>query len=78
MENIPIAAAVPIIVAMIDEIKAMIKVLISAEIKKSFWKSCLYQSSVNPVHTDLLLDALNENIIRISIGVYRNRKIKTI
>jgi hypothetical protein len=72
----PTAAIVPMMVAITDDISAIISVFISADMRKSFWNNCLYQSSVKPAHTDLLLDALNENTISIKIGVYKNKNIR--
>jgi len=38
----------------------------------------LYQSSVKPVHTERLLVELNEKIIRINIGAYKNSRIMAV
>jgi len=38
----------------------------------------LYQSSVKPVQTERLLVELNEKIMRIDIGAYRNRRIRAV
>ena len=52
----PIAADVPKIVAPKDAMTAIIKVLRKDDKIISLLKSFAYQSSVNPVKTDLLLD----------------------
>jgi hypothetical protein len=76
--EIPIAAAAPITVATIDEINAIMSVLINAVMRKSLLNSFIYQSKVNPDHTERDLLALNEKIISMKIGVYKNKKINPI
>jgi hypothetical protein len=78
IEYMPIAAAVPMIAARTDDISASIIVFLKAVIINSFRNSLSYHSSVNPAHTDLLLDALNENTISINIGAYKNKKTSPI
>jgi hypothetical protein len=78
MANMPIAAAVPISVAVTDDANAIMSVFLKAEISKSFWTKRIYQSNVNPAHTDRLFDALNENMINMNIGIYKNRNTKPI
>ena len=51
---------------------AIIIVFTSDDIISRLLKRRLYQSSVNPVKTELLLDWLNENTISTKIGAYKN------
>jgi hypothetical protein len=70
------AAAVPIIVAIRAERRAMIKVVYKADMIASFWKSSLYQCKVNPPHLDLDFDLLKDKNIRIRMGAYKNKMIR--
>jgi len=74
IEYMPIAAAVPSIVAITDDISASKRVFTKDDIINSFWNSFAYQSNVNPVQTDWLFDLLNENTISIKIGIYKSSK----
>ena len=56
---IPIAAAVPSIVEMIDATAATISVFKRLFSITSLWNSFEYQSSVKPVQTERLFDSLN-------------------
>ena len=72
---IAIAAAVPRIVAIRAEEKAMIRVVYRADIMDSFCKSSEYHFKVKPPHFALDLEALKERTIRMIIGAYKNNKI---
>ena len=73
---IPIAAIVPSIVAIIEEIKATIIVLTNDCNISSFENNLLYHSKVNPVQIPLPLALLKEKKIRTAIGTYKNKNIK--
>ena len=66
--TMPMAARVPITVAMIEEITAIISVLISELIMTSLVNSLRYQFNVKPVHAPRDLDWLNEKTIKTAIG----------
>jgi hypothetical protein len=64
----PIAARVPIIVAIIDEMSAKTRVFKSELIISSSSKSVSYHLRENPEKLDLLLDSLKEKTIKTSMG----------
>ena len=68
---IPIAAAVPIIVANREEIRAIMIVLKRAERIASLWNSFWYHCKLKPVKYALDFEALNEKTISTSMGMYR-------
>jgi hypothetical protein len=70
---IPMEAAVPIIVAIKADKKAIIKVVYRASIISSFWNNFLYQSNVKPPHLLLDLEELKESTIKTRIGAYKNK-----
>ncbi|GHV31035.1 hypothetical protein FACS189481_5920 [Clostridia bacterium] len=70
----PTAETVPITVATIEAIIAIISVFKTALQISWLWNSLLYHANVKPVQCDLLLDSLKENAIRTNIGRYINNK----
>jgi hypothetical protein len=73
---IAIAAVVPIIVAMMAEENAIIRVVDKADIISSFSNSFRYHLKVNPPHFALDFDSLNESTINMSIGAYKNNNME--
>ena len=65
---IPIAAAVPITVAIRAESRAMMSVVYKAFMICSLRNSSTYHFVVNPPHFERDLDALKESIIKVTIG----------
>ncbi|MNI46072.1 hypothetical protein D3C73_1005180 [compost metagenome] len=76
--NIPIAAIVPIIVAIVADDKAISMVLYKALRILSLCRSSIYHLKVNPCQDAMDLESLKENTNKASIGAYRNKKIKNI
>jgi len=64
----PMAARVPSMVAIRAESRAMISVVYRAFMIWLFWKSDLYQSMVNPPHFALVLEALKDRTMSVTIG----------
>ena len=73
---IAIAAIVPINVAIIDERRASINVVIKASIMEESDKSLAYHLKVKPPHLDLDFDALNDKTISTAMGAYKNMKMR--
>ncbi|MPN62744.1 hypothetical protein SDC9_210497 [bioreactor metagenome] len=71
----PMAASVPITVAKMVEITAMINVLASDDKITSLVNIFLYQSNVKPVQSARDLEELNEKTINTAIGAYRKAMI---
>ena len=72
----PIAAAVPMKVAISAESKAMRSVEYRALMMASFLNSSWYQCRVAPPHFARVREALKESTIKVRIGAYRRIKIK--
>ena len=73
---IPTQAAVPIMVAIKEETKAIISVVYNASIISLFWNNSIYHLKVKPPHFARVLLALKESTISVAIGAYKNIKIK--
>ena len=73
---IAIAAIVPINVAIIDERRASINVVIKASIMEESDKSLAYHLKVKPPHLDLDLEALKDKTISTAMGAYKNMKMR--
>jgi hypothetical protein len=71
--KMPIAAAVPIIVAKIDAVLAIMNVFWMAFSVSPSANRVLYQCKVNPDHTALLFEALKEKAMRVPMGKYKNK-----
>ena len=74
----PTAAIVPRMTAMRLDSTATVSVVVSACMISVSRKSSRYQSSVKPPHLARDLFALNEKMIKTTIGAYKNRKMKTL
>ena len=74
---IPIAATVPISVAISADKNAITNVFLKADIIVALLKSSPYQSKVNPPHLFLDFEALKLSIIRVAIGAYKKININT-
>ena len=77
MDWIPIAAAVPMTVAIRADRRAMIRVVYRAFIICSFLNSSTYHWMVNPPHLERVLDLLKDSTIKVTMGAYRSTKMST-
>ena len=74
---IPIAATVPISVAISADKNAITSVFLKADIIVALLKSSEYQSSVNPPHLFLDFEVLKLKITKVAIGAYKNINMNT-
>ena len=78
MPKMPSDASVPRMVATTEATAATKSVLQSEDRMVSLENSFLYQSSVKPVQTVRLFEALKELKISTKIGIYRKAKTRTV
>ena len=72
---IPMAPAVPIIVAIMAERSAIVNVVYRALIISAFWNKLAYHFKENPPHLADVFDELKERTINVIIGAYNRRRI---
>ena len=70
-------AAVPMMVAISADTKAMTRVLTSASMMVALSNICVYQRRVNPPHWVLDLELLKDRTIIVTIGAYKKIRIRT-
>ena len=78
MELMEMAAAVPMMVAMSADTKAMTRVVVRALMMERLSNIWVYHCRVNPPHWVLDLDLLKESTIMVRMGAYRKISISTI
>ena len=72
----PMAAAVPITVAISADKNAMINVVYSAFMISWFWNREIYHLKVNPPHLERDLELLKDRTIKVTMGAYSKIKIR--
>ena len=72
----PMAARVPMTVAMRADSTAMVRVVLRALIKEGSWKSCSYRLRENPDHLPMVFPALKLKMINVAMGAYKNNSTR--